>query len=255
MPTKLLSVNGKKTTICTYIKNLLKRNMALTIRAVFFYCQDHCKRITILRITIIIWGDRMKIYTGRGDYGNTNLIGGQTVKKTDLRVEAYGSVDELNAHVGLLASLVNEEWSVSRNHIKVSLDRIQHNLFDIGSILADKGNKMGMMFEPSEITRIEQEIDDLTSNVSEIKYFILPGGTKQASQAHVSRTVTRRIERTVLALNENEPVPENVLVYLNRLSDYFFVLARYLNKLAEREEVFYTKTGEVFHNEERPKKK
>lgn len=191
----------------------------------------------------------MKIYTGRGDYGNTNLIGGQTVKKTDLRVEAYGSVDELNSHVGLLESLINEEWTVSRNYIKASLNRVQHNLFDIGSILADKGNQMGMTFETSEITNIEQEIDELTGHVSEIKYFILPGGAKQAAQAHVARTVTRRVERTVLNFNDNETVPDNILIYLNRLSDYFFVLARYLNKLAEREEVFYTKTGEVFHND------
>lgn len=197
----------------------------------------------------------MKLYTGRGDYGNTNLIGGGTVKKTDLRVEAYGSVDELNAHVGLLASLINEEWTVSRSYIKASLNLIQHNLFDIGSILADKGSKLGMQLERAEIDNIEKEIDELTEKVSEIKYFILPGGAKQASQAHVARTVTRRVERTVLALNEKEAVPDNVLVYLNRLSDYFFVLARYLNKLAEREEVFYTKTGEVFHNDERPEKK
>jgi len=197
----------------------------------------------------------MKIYTGRGDYGNTNLIGGGTVKKTDVRVEAYGSVDELNANVGLLVSLVNEEWTVSRSYIKQSLNRIQYNLFDIGSVLADKGDKLGMKLEQSEIGNIENEIDELTDNVSEIKYFILPGGTRQASQAHVARTVTRRVERTVLALNEQESVPDSVLVYLNRLSDYFFVLARYLNKLAEKEEVFYTKTGEVFHNDEGPKKK
>ncbi|GEK88098.1 cob(I)alamin adenosyltransferase [Alkalibacterium putridalgicola] len=202
-----------------------------------------------------VWGARMKIYTGRGDHGNTNLIGGQTVRKTDVRVDAYGSIDELNAQVGLLASLVDEEKTVSRNIIKESLSRIQHNLFDIGSILADKGNKLGMQFDLSEIQTIEQEIDELTEKVSEINYFILPGGAKQASQAHIARTVTRRVERTVLKLNEKEPVAEPPLIYLNRLSDYFFVLARYLNKLAEKEEVYYTKTGKVFHNDERPKRK
>ncbi|MFO8069811.1 MAG: cob(I)yrinic acid a,c-diamide adenosyltransferase [Alkalibacterium sp.] len=191
----------------------------------------------------------MKIYTGRGDYGNTNLIGGGTIKKTDKRVEAYGSVDELNAHVGLLLSLINEEWSVSRNYIRDSLSRIQHQLFDIGSILADKENKMEMNFESSEIKKIEEEIDEITQVLSEIKYFILPGGTKQASQAHVARTVTRRVERTMLSLHDVEPLPKEILIYVNRLSDYFFVLARYLNKIAEKEEVFYTKTGEVFHNE------
>lgn len=195
----------------------------------------------------------MKIYTGRGDFGNTNLIGGGTVKKTDLRVEAYGSVDELNAHVGLLVSLINDEWAVARKPIKDSLNHVQHNLFDIGSILADKENKLGMKLERTEIGEIEKTIDELTNHVSKIKYFILPGGSRQASQAHIARTVTRRVERIVLALNEVDAVPENVLVYLNRLSDYFFVLARYLNKLAEKEEVFYTKTGEVFHNEDRPK--
>ncbi|OJF92512.1 cob(I)yrinic acid a,c-diamide adenosyltransferase [Alkalibacterium sp. 20] len=191
----------------------------------------------------------MKIYTGRGDYGNTNLIGGGTIKKTDKRVEAYGGIDELNSHVGLLLSLINEEWAVSRNYIKNSLSRIQHQLFDIGSILADKDNKMEMNFESSEINKIEHEIDEINQELSEIKYFILPGGTKQASQAHVARTVTRRIERTMLSLHDVEPLPKEILIYVNRLSDYFFVLARYLNKIAEKEEVFYTKTGEVFHND------
>jgi len=191
----------------------------------------------------------MKIYTGRGDHGNTNLIGGGTVKKTDRRVEAYGSVDELNAHVGLLTSLIKEEWAVSRSYIMESLNRIQHLLFDIGSILADKENKMTLSFDRFEIDKIEQEIDELNSHLDEIKYFVLPGGTKQASQAHVARTVTRRVERIMLKLNEHEPLPKEILVYVNRLSDYFFVLARYLNKIAEKEEVFYKKTGEVFHND------
>lgn len=191
----------------------------------------------------------MKIYTGRGDHGNTNLIGGGTVRKTDLRVEAYGSIDELNAHVGLLLSMIIEEWSVSRKDIRESLLRVQHHLFDIGSILADKDNKLNMSFDHSEIEKVEQEIDEMTSKLSEIKYFILPGGSRQASQAHIARTVTRRVERVVLTLHGEEAVPKEILIYLNRLSDYFFILARYMNKLSETEEVFYTRTGEVFHND------
>lgn len=191
----------------------------------------------------------MKIYTGRGDQGNTNLIGGQTVKKTDLRVEAYGAMDELNAHVGLLLSMIDEEWAVSRSYIKDSLLQIQHHLFDIGSILADKDNKMGMTFDSEEISKLEREIDEITDKLTEIKYFILPGGSKESSQAHVVRTVTRRVERNMLSLHESEPLPKETLVYINRLSDYFFVLARYLNKIVERKEIFYKKTGEVFHND------
>ncbi|MDZ7835360.1 MAG: cob(I)yrinic acid a,c-diamide adenosyltransferase [Alkalibacterium sp.] len=188
----------------------------------------------------------MKIYTGRGDHGNTNLIGGGTVKKTDRRVEAYGSVDELNAHVGLLASMIREEWAVSRSYITESLNLIQHLLFDIGSILADKENKMALSFDRFEIDKIEQKIDELNSHLDEIKYFVLPGGTKQASQAHVARTVTRRVERTMLKLNEQEPLPKEMLVYINRLSDYFFVLARYLNKIAEKKKFFIKKQVKSF---------
>ncbi|GEK90945.1 cob(I)yrinic acid a,c-diamide adenosyltransferase [Alkalibacterium kapii] len=191
----------------------------------------------------------MKVYTGRGDYGNTNLIGGRTVKKTNGRVDAYGNIDELNAHIGLLVSIVDENYRDTERGILTDLYTIQHDLFDIGSILADKENKLAFVFSPSKFKNIEKKIDELTPHLSELKYFILPGGTKPAAQAHVVRTVTRRVERDILAFAEEEPVQENILIYLNRLSDYFFILARYLNKRVGKRETVYTKTGEVFHND------
>lgn len=203
----------------------------------------------ISKLKYIIWGAGMKIYTGRGDFGNTNLIGGQTVKKTDPRVEAYGSMDELNAHIGLLISFIDEEHESLLEDVKADMLSIQHDLFDIGSILADKDNKLNLKFDISKIKSIECEIDALTKKLSKIEYFILPGGTKQAAQAHIVRTVMRRVERNLLRFSEKESVDKNILIYLNRLSDYFFTVARYLNKQSDREENVYTKTGKVFHKD------
>lgn len=188
----------------------------------------------------------MKIYTKRGDQGNTNLIGGRTVKKNDLRVHAYGEVDELNSEVGLLVALMKEEKELES--LVSPLQTIQHHLFDIGSLLADRENKLELSFPDSYIQDLETLIDTLNDKLPPIDYFVLPGGAKAAAQAHVSRTVARRVERQLVELSMKEEINKSALVYINRLSDYFFVLARFTNLTLSHDEVFYTNTGKVFHN-------
>lgn len=188
----------------------------------------------------------MKIYTKRGDQGNTNLIGGRTVKKYDLRVHAYGEVDELNSEVGLLVAMMKEEKELK--NLVSPLQTIQHHLFDIGSLLADKENKLELSFPDTYIEELELQIDSLDKDLPSIDYFILPGGSKAAAQAHVSRTVTRRVERHLVELSTKETIDKHSLIYMNRLSDYFFVLARFINITLKEEEVFYKNTGKVFHN-------
>lgn len=188
----------------------------------------------------------MKIYTKRGDQGNTNLVGGRTVKKNDLRVHAYGEVDELNSEIGLLIAMLTEEKDLEK--LISPLQTIQHHLFDIGSLLADKENKLELSFSESYIQDLESLIDSMDKELPAIDYFVLPGGAKAAAQAHVSRTVTRRVERNLVELSLTEDVNKQALVYINRLSDYFFVLARFINVTLNHEEMFYKNTGKVFHN-------
>lgn len=195
----------------------------------------------------------MKIYTGRGDDGNTNIIGGRTVKKTDPRVKAYGSVDELNSLIGVLWAQIEAVYEGSpENKKKLTLFRkelklIQDSLFDIGTDLANRDGKPMPKISKRRIETLESSIDFYQTMLPEIEYFVLPGGGSLGATAHYVRTVTRRVEITVLEVAEVEEVDRNSLVYLNRLSDYFFSLARYLNKGDKKEEVFYKGTGKVFH--------
>jgi cob(I)alamin adenosyltransferase len=165
----------------------------------------------------------MKIYTKTGDTGTTALFGGKRVSKADLRIDTYGTVDELNSWIGVLRDQpVNEK----RKDILVE---IQDRLFTVGSILAtEPGNtkvKVPSMAE-SDIVFLEQEIDSMDNALPPMKSFILPGGNQSVSYCHVARTVCRRAERLIIALNSQEPVDAIVIKYLNRLSDYLFVLAR-----------------------------
>ena len=163
----------------------------------------------------------MKIYTKGGDQGETSLYGGRRVLKDNLRIEAYGTVDELNAFIGLLAANVKEA------HADFLL-KIQNNLFNCGSSLA--ADPLKKLDTPSisekDIGQIESEIDNMTSRLEPLKYFILPGGSQEISYAHMCRTVCRRAERRVISLNREEEVDPLIIKFLNRLSDYFFVLAR-----------------------------
>lgn len=169
--------------------------------------------------------DNWKIYTKTGDKGQTSLIGGKRVPKYHIRIEAYGTVDELNSFVGLL-----RDHDIAEHHKEILL-RIQECLFIAESLLAkDEDNdsiKLPCLTE-KDIIILEEEIDRMNEKLPPLTNFILPGGTKEASYAHVARTICRRAERIVIELSEKMPVPTITIRYLNRLSDYFFVLARKL---------------------------
>lgn len=171
----------------------------------------------------------MKIYTKTGDKGQTSLLGGTRVSKADIRVEAYGTVDELNAFIANLKDLLNidrmDEQVVSCLH------KINKELFDIGSLLALESEEYkGKMaqFDPESIVVLEQQIDWMDDKLEKLRDFILPGGHPLVSSCHICRTVCRRAERRVVALAEEVAVNEDYITYLNRLSDYLFTLARYI---------------------------
>jgi cob(I)alamin adenosyltransferase len=177
-----------------------------------------------------------KIYTKTGDTGKTSLIGGTKVPKSHIRIQAYGTVDELNAFTGLL----NDQ--LSDMHSRELLREIQDRLFTIGSFLASDPNKKIAMAIPnlkeSDIFLLENEIDHMNEKLPEMKSFILPGGHMSVSTAHVCRTICRRAERLIVELNEKEHLDQPlIIIYLNRLSDYFFVLARWIGHLLGVEEI------------------
>ena len=167
----------------------------------------------------------MKIYTKTGDTGQTSLWGGKRVSKSHLRIESYGTVDELNSHMGLLAAL---PVNASR---KTLLYRIMDRLFIIGSYLAADPENAKVdaklpSFKRNDIDDLEQAMDEMDLVLPKMRYFILPGGSVEVAQTHIARTICRRAERLVVSLLETENVEPLVITYLNRLSDYLFVLAR-----------------------------
>ena len=165
----------------------------------------------------------MKIYTKTGDDGTTALFGGKRVSKSALRIDAYGTIDELNAYVGLLR---DQEVNKKRSEILIE---IQDRLFTVGSLLAtEPGNtkvKVPLLAD-GDISFLEKQIDAMEVELPPLKSFVLPGGHPSVSFCHVARTVCRRAERNVIALDQQEKVDSLILKYLNRLSDYFFVLGR-----------------------------
>ena len=176
---------------------------------------------------------QMKIYTKTGDQGETGLFGGKRVSKGDLRIDTYGTVDELNAYVGLLR---DQEVNAKRKNVLVE---IQDRLFTIGSILATApGNdKVKIpMLSKSDVSNLEKEIDMMEATLAPMKSFVLPGSHPSVSFGHVTRTVCRRAERLVIKLNEVEKIDALVIQYLNRLSDYFFVLCRKMTNELKVEE-------------------
>ena len=166
-----------------------------------------------------------KIYTKGGDKGKTSLVGGSRVSKSNDIIDAIGNVDELNALLGLVVCNLKKPFIST-------LKDIQNDLFDIGADLATPINKKGtaLRINKDYIVYIEKEIDKINNNLPPLNSFILPGGSKISSIIHLARTVNRRCERSVVKLNEKQKVNIEVLKYLNRLSDYLFVLARALNK-------------------------
>lgn len=190
----------------------------------------------------------MKIYTRTGDQGKTSVIGGR-VDKDDIRVEAYGTTDELNGFVGQTISLMDDE----RFHdIKADLLEIQHELFDCGSDLARlKGDIRESKVKPEMIDRLEAWIDLYDEETNDIKRFILPGGTTISSLLHICRTVCRRAERRIVTLMKHDDINEAVLRYMNRLSDLFFTLARTANARLEVNDVEYVRSAEVFRHKKK----
>lgn len=189
-----------------------------------------------------------RIYTKTGDTGETCLVGGQRVGKDELRLECYGTVDELNSHIGMaLALAVAPELEALRQ----SLTRIQHELFNLGSVLAtmpeDVGSQQPRVTE-TDISKLEHEIDEMNSSLPELRSFVLPGGSVLNAQLHVCRTVCRRAERLVVALDRQSGAEAVNIRYLNRLSDAFFVQSRWASARTGAAEVLWRpnqpKTGE-----------
>jgi len=171
----------------------------------------------------------MKIYTKTGDDGTTALFSGGRVRKDHLRVEAYGTVDELNSHIGVARALnpsqQTDEW----------LEKVQNQLFHLGADLAtplDSKADWVVRMDEETVEWLEKTIDQMTGELAPLKNFILPGGSPAAAQIHVARTICRRIERLIVGLEAQEPIGEHVQHYLNRLSDWLFTLARYENQQA-----------------------
>ena len=184
----------------------------------------------------------MKIYTKTGDKGETSLYGGTRVSKAAARVESYGTLDELNAFIGLAKAEISDEKVLSQ------LQKIQFDLFTVGSeaatptdklILANGKNRLDLMISEKEISELELWMDDLDAELEPLQFFILPSGGKAAASIHVCRTVCRRAERAMVYLNETEEVRPELIKYLNRLSDYLFILARYISKISGEKEEYW----------------
>ena len=183
----------------------------------------------------------MKIYTKTGDKGTTALFGGTRVPKHHIRIESYGTVDELNSHLGLI-----RDQDINP-HYKDLLIHIQDRLFTVGAILATDPEKNILKngkerlnipkISVQDIERLEQEMDAMNEALPPMTHFVLPGGHQTVSFCHLARCVCRRAERLVVELNDQEAIDNNIIKYLNRLSDYLFVLARKLSKELEAEEI------------------
>jgi len=183
-----------------------------------------------------------KIYTKTGDKGETSLYGGTRVSKAAARVESYGTLDELNAFIGLAKAEISDEKVLSQ------LQKIQFDLFTVGSeaatptdkmLLANGKNRLDVMISDKEITELEIWMDDFDAELEPLRFFILPSGGKAAATLHVCRTVCRRAERAMVFLNETEEVRPELIKYLNRLSDYLFILARYISKISGEKEDYW----------------
>ncbi len=179
----------------------------------------------------------VKIYTKTGDGGETSLFNGTRLPKDALRIEAYGTIDELNSIIGLCRSLNTVR------EVDACLAEIQNDLFVCGADLATpqgpKDKKIDRL-PASAIHRLEKEIDKIDPKLEPLKHFILPGGTRTAALLHVARTICRRAERLVMRLSRSESINTDILVYLNRLSDFLFVLARQVNSLSNTPEVIWS---------------
>jgi len=179
----------------------------------------------------------MKIYTRTGDDGTTGLVGGTRVKKYNIRLESYGTIDELNSYVGYIRSLQTDA------PVDKVLETIQNKLFVIGANLATEESidliKKQLPCKKADIELLEHEMDRMNERLPELRNFILPGGSQVSCVCHVARTVCRRAERSIVELAENHVVDANLIKFINRLSDYLFVLSRYLNIAQKSPEILW----------------
>ena len=167
-----------------------------------------------------------KIYTRGGDAGKTSLVGGKRVPKHSLRVETYGTVDEANSFIGIVRLY-------TKTKSDLLLGQIQNDLFDLGADLAtpyEKGKDEDLRITHEQVQRLENEIDDYNGTLKPLNSFVLPGGSEASAFLHTARSIVRRAERLATKLNEQEQINPSIIIYLNRLSDHLFVLARYLNE-------------------------
>ena len=183
-----------------------------------------------------------KIYTKTGDKGETSLYGGTRVSKAAARVESYGTLDELNAFIGLAKAEISDEKVLNQ------LQKIQFDLFTVGSeaatptdkmFLANGKSRLDLLISEEEIMELERWMDNFDAELEPLQFFILPSGGKAAASIHICRTVCRRAERTMVFLNETEEVRPELIKYLNRLSDYLFILARYVSKISGEKEEYW----------------
>lgn len=184
----------------------------------------------------------MKIYTKKGDKGQTQLFSGEKIYKSNSRIEAYGTLDELNAHLGVLDSQLDQNLWVAR-----SVRRVQNELFELGSFLAntnDQYEDLSLL-----VAKLEEEIDQMNKELNPLRQFILPTGNLAIASCHVCRCVCRRGERSIVnAMKKEENISVWSITYINRLSDWLFILARYIAKQQQIEEVAWTKSSEVRYN-------
>ncbi len=179
-----------------------------------------------------------RIYTKAGDHGQTHLAGGQRVDKDSLRIECYGTVDELNAFVGMAGISASERIP----ELAAILGRVQHELFNLGSILATKPEDVHpkqARITPAEIDQLEKEIDRMNADLAPLRSFVLPGGSRLNTELHACRTICRRAERIAVSLAREEKIPPEIIQYLNRLSDAFFVWSRWANHVLGVPEVLW----------------
>lgn len=178
------------------------------------------------------------IYTKTGDKGTTSLVGGSRVSKDSPRVEAYGTVDELNSHIGLLGEMIRSKHETYYKQLK----RIQHNLFTIQTLLATEDEDIYQRLphlSKAKIETVEKNIDAISKTLPKLQNFVISGGNIESAECHVARTVCRRAERCIVSLTQEAKIEDLILKYINRLSDYLFVLSRYLVVSANKAEDVY----------------
>lgn len=183
----------------------------------------------------------MAIYTRTGDKGKTSLMSGQRVSKADLRVETYGTVDELNSAIGVVISEIKNSKGKSQNYkskLKSELVKIQNDLLEIGSNLANPASKQ-LNYLEKRVKEFEKFIDEMTGGMPPLKNFILPGGGKTGAILHLARSISRRAERKIVELNNKQTIDNNIIIYVNRLSDLLFTMARFSNFKEKKKETLW----------------